>query len=34
MTSWHDDLNPEATCFIANEFGERYGGIIFDRKDT
>jgi hypothetical protein len=29
-----DDLKPEAAYFIANEFGERCGFIIFDRKDT
>ena len=34
MTSWHDDLKPEAAYFIANEFGERCGFIIFDMKDT
>ncbi len=34
MTSWHDDLKPEVACFTANEFGERCGSVIFDRKDT
>ena len=29
-----DDLKPEAAYFIANEFGERCGFIIFDMKDT
>jgi hypothetical protein len=34
MTSWHDDLKPEAAYFTANEFGEGCGFVIFDRKDT
>jgi hypothetical protein len=29
-----DDLKPEAAYFIANEFGERCGFVIFDLKDT
>jgi hypothetical protein len=29
-----DDLKPEAAYFIANEFGERCGYIVFDMKDT
>jgi hypothetical protein len=28
MTSWHDDLKPEAAYFTANEFGERCGSGI------
>jgi len=29
-----DELKPEAAYFIANEFGERCGYIVFDLKDT
>jgi hypothetical protein len=29
-----DDLKPEAAYFIANEFGERCGYIVFDMKET
>ncbi len=29
-----DDLKPEAAYFVANEFGQRCGYIIFDMKDT
>jgi hypothetical protein len=29
-----DDLKPEAAYFIANEFGERCGYIVFDLKET
>jgi hypothetical protein len=29
-----DDLKPEAAYFVANEFGERCGFIVFDMKDT
>lgn len=28
-----DDLKPEAAYFIANEFGERSGYIVFDLKE-
>ena len=29
-----DELKPEAAYFIANEFGERSGYIVFDLKET
>jgi hypothetical protein len=29
-----DELKPEAAYFIANEFGERCGYIVFDLKET
>ena len=29
-----DNLKPEAAYFVANEFGERCGYIIFDLKET
>lgn len=29
-----DELKPEAAYFVANEFGERSGYIVFDLKDT
>jgi hypothetical protein len=29
-----DDLKPEAAYFVANEFGERCGYIVFDMKET
>jgi hypothetical protein len=29
-----DDLKPEAAYFIANEFGERCGYVVFDLKET
>src|SRR4051794_13549153 len=29
-----DNLKPEAAYFVANEFGERCGYIVFDMKDT
>lgn len=29
-----DELKPEAAYFVASEFGERCGIIVFDLKDT
>jgi hypothetical protein len=29
-----DDLKPEAAYFVANEFGERCGYVVFDLKET
>jgi hypothetical protein len=29
-----DELKPEAAYFVANEFGQRCGYIIFDMKET
>ena len=29
-----DNLKPEAAYFVASEFGERSGYIVFDMKDT
>jgi hypothetical protein len=29
-----DDLKPEAAYFVANEFGERCGYIVFEMKET
>ena len=29
-----DELKPEAAYFVANEFGERCGYIVFDLKET
>ncbi len=29
-----DDLKPEAAYFVANEYGQRCGYIVFDMKET
>jgi hypothetical protein len=29
-----DNLKPESAYFVANEFGQRCGYIVFDLKDT
>ncbi|HEX6494008.1 MAG TPA: hypothetical protein VF018_00900 [Acidobacteriaceae bacterium] len=29
-----DELKPEAAYFVANEFGQRCGYIVFDMKET